>query len=101
MRIFLDDLRPAPFGWIRTKSIKEAIKLLSNYNVTEISLDHDLGDDADGNGYDVLCWIEEHVALSHYTPPVIHIHTDNPSARKKMALAIQNLNKLKGKVNGK
>jgi hypothetical protein len=29
--------------------------------VQELSLDHDLGDDARGTGYDVILWIEEAV----------------------------------------
>jgi hypothetical protein len=67
------------------------IKLLETGEVTEISLDHDLGDDSRGTGYDVLLWIEEQVATSGFTPPSIHIHSANFSARVKMELTVQNI----------
>lgn len=56
-------------------------------DVSEISLDHDLGDDERGTGYHVLLWIEEMVALHNSKPPVIHIHTANPTARNRMEAA--------------
>jgi len=59
--------------------------------VEEISLDHDLGDDSRGTGYDVLLWIEEGVVMSGYTPPKITIHTANISARQKMEAAANNI----------
>nr|WP_309249558.1 cyclic-phosphate processing receiver domain-containing protein [Paraburkholderia sp. CNPSo 3272] len=39
------------------------MRLLESGIVEEISLDHDLGDDARDTGYDVILWIEEVVAL--------------------------------------
>ena len=62
MKIYLDDERPTPKGWHRVYWPEEAIVLLQQGTVTEISLDHDLGDDAHGTGYDVVLWIEEAVA---------------------------------------
>ena len=37
--------------------------------MTDVSLDHDLGDDARGTGYDVIRWLEEAVATSLLVPP--------------------------------
>lgn len=99
MKIFLDDIRPAPLGWTRTYTVQETIKLLGNFRVTELSLDHDLGEGQE-DGYSVLCWIERQVANHHFTPPKIHIHTDNPAGRERMRLALQSINKLRGAVNG-
>ncbi|MDE1348062.1 cyclic-phosphate processing receiver domain-containing protein [Vibrio aestuarianus] len=48
---------------------EEAIALLKQGTVTEISLDHDLGDDEHGTGYDVVLWIEEAVATRGFQPP--------------------------------
>ena len=42
------------------------IALLEAGNVTEISLDHDLGDDDRGTGYDVILWIEQALATSGF-----------------------------------
>lgn len=69
-------------------------------DITHISLDHDLGDaEKKGTGYDVLFWIEKKVATSDYTPPEISIHTSNPSARKKMNMALGSIQRLINKRN--
>ena len=72
---------------------EEAIDLLQKYKVTELSLDHDLGNDYRGTGYDVLLWIEEAVYTKGYLPPKIYVHSANSSARIKMQLAIDNINR--------
>ena len=61
MKVYLDDERATPEGWTRVYWPSEAIELLQTGQVTELSLDHDLGDDARGTGYDVVLWIEEQV----------------------------------------
>jgi hypothetical protein len=44
MRVWLDDRRPPPDGeWAWVKTPEEAIELLATGEVSEISLDHDLG----------------------------------------------------------
>lgn len=89
MRVYLDDERPTPTGWVRVYWPEEAIELLKTGAVEEISLDHDLGDDARGTGYDVVLWIEEAVALRGSTPPKMSVHSANSSAREKMLAGIQ------------
>ena len=91
MKIYLDDVRKAPIGWSLVETAEEAISALKTGNVTQISLDHDLGDDEAGTGYDVLLWIEREVFLNGLTPPEIKIHTANISARKKMELGLQKI----------
>lgn len=94
MKVFLDDERVAPAGWVQVRWPEEAIKLLQSGNVTELSLDHDLGDDEHGTGYDVIIWIEEAVATSGFRPPHIKVHSANPSATVKMELGIQSIKRL-------
>lgn len=89
MKVFLDDERTAPDGWVRVYWPNEAIALLETGGVSEISLDHDLGDDARGTGYDVVLWIEEAVTTRGFMPPKIAVHSANTSARQKMELGIQ------------
>jgi len=93
MKIYLDDERYPPIGWIRTKNVNSTITLLKTGRVVSLSLDHDLGTNKEC-GYDVLLWIEEQVFTNktYKLPNNIYIHTANPSARKKMDLA---LNKIK------
>ena len=93
MKVYLDDVRKPPKGWTLVLWPDELIKLLKKGNVDEISLDHDLGDDKRGTGYDVLTWIEKEVVLKGFKPPKINIHTANISARKKMENAVKSINK--------
>ncbi|ELV8767400.1 hypothetical protein QNE34_003332 [Vibrio vulnificus] len=59
MKVYLDDKRPTPEGWRRVYWPEEAIALLKQGTVAEVSLDQDLGDDGHVTGYDMLLWIEE------------------------------------------
>ncbi len=88
MRVYLDDERATPEGWARVFWPDEAIALLETGRVQELSLDHDLGDDQRGTGYDVVLWIEEAVALRGFRPPRMHVHSANSSARQKMLAGI-------------
>lgn len=93
MKVYLDDVRDAPEGWVRTFWPEEVIALLREGNVTELSLDHDLGDDARGTGYDVIRWIEEAVALRHFIAPRMRVHSANPVARERMLRGIAAIEK--------
>jgi hypothetical protein len=88
MKVFLDDERETPEGWTRVWWPDEAIALLKTGKVEEISLDHDLGDDERGTGYDVVLWIEEAVATQGFKPPRMAVHSANSSARQKMEMGI-------------
>ncbi|MFL9913950.1 hypothetical protein PQR75_00780 [Paraburkholderia fungorum] len=99
MKVFLDDERVTPEGWTRVYWPIEAIRLLESGVVEEISLDHDLGDDARGTGYDVILWIEEAVALRAFQPPRIYVHSANSSARNKMEAGVLAIERLKLKQN--
>jgi hypothetical protein len=94
MRVYLDDERQTPDGWVRVWWPDEAIALLEGGEVKELSLDHDLGDDVRGTGYDVILWIEEAVALRGFKPPRIVVHSANSSARMKMEAGIAAIGKL-------
>lgn len=85
VKVWLDDERAAPDGWVRVRWPEEAIELPKTGQVSEISLDHDLGDDSRGTGYDVVVWIEEAVALRNFVPPkVMTVHSANSAARARM-----------------
>ncbi|PUE06880.1 hypothetical protein B9Z51_13210 [Limnohabitans sp. T6-5] len=91
MKVFLDDERSTPEGWVRVYWPDEAIALLQTGQVTEISLDHDLGDDARGTGYDVVLWVEEAVHLRAFVPPRMHVHSANAAARARMLAGIASI----------
>jgi hypothetical protein len=50
IRVYLDDERLTPDGWLRTYWPNEVIALFKTGLVCEISLDHDLCDDLRGTG---------------------------------------------------
>ena len=91
MKVYLDDERDTPDGWTRVYWPDEAIALLESGKVTEISLDHDLGDDERGTGYDVVLWIEKQVVRHGFVPPKMKVHSANVSARQKMELGIKSI----------
>ncbi|MCP4159251.1 MAG: hypothetical protein GY760_04190 [Deltaproteobacteria bacterium] len=91
MKVYLDDERDEPEGWIRVYWPEEAIELLKTGKVEEISLDHDLGDDKHGTGYDVVLWIEEAVVTKGFIPPKMKVHSANSSARLKMEQGIKTI----------
>jgi hypothetical protein len=78
---------------------QEAIRLLETGAVDEISLDHDLGDDERGTGYDVVRWIEEAVELRGFRPPKIYVHSANSPARAKMEAGVLAIQRLARKKN--
>ncbi|WP_223789121.1 cyclic-phosphate processing receiver domain-containing protein [Marinicella meishanensis] len=94
MKVYLDDERPTPPGWQRVYWPDEAIELLQTGQVTELSLDHDLGDDERGTGYDVVLWLEEAVFTQGFKPPQIKVHSANSSAREKMERGIRQIEKI-------
>lgn len=94
MRIYLDDERPCPDGWTPARWPEDVISLLEGGQVRELSLDHDLGDDVRGTGYDVVLWIEEAVATRGFVPPIIRVHSANASARQKMEAGIRSIERL-------
>ncbi len=92
MKVYLDDERKPPEGWTLVRWPEEVI--LETGKVKELSLDHDLGDDEHGTGYDVVLWVEEAVATRGFVPPFMKAHSANLSAREKMELGINSIIKL-------
>ena len=97
LRVFLDDERKTPEGWTRTFNVLQTIEMLKTRNVSELSLDNDLGSD-DEEGYDVLTWLEEQIAEDVSFPlPLIHLHTANASRRQDMQRAIESIHRIRQK----
>jgi hypothetical protein len=94
VKLYLDDVRETPAGWTGVKTAAEMIRLLESAEVDEVSLDHDLGPEDSGDGYEVLIWIERQVATRAWVPPVIHVHTANPAARLRMEAALRSIERL-------
>lgn len=95
MKLWIDDIRPAPVGYILAKSVniaKEKIRMAvqANISIEEINIDHDAGLYAfDGGDYiKLLDWLEE----SGYSFGTIHIHSMNPVGVENMRRIIKRNN---------
>jgi hypothetical protein len=95
IKVYLDDERETPLGWRRTYTVPETIGLLIKHNVTDLSLDNDLGEDGRGKarleGRFVLDWVEKAVVQDGYIPPSIQIHSMNSVAAKHMRVVMANI----------
>jgi hypothetical protein len=93
VKVWLDDERPAPDGWVHVRTARDCIAVLETGGVTELSLDHDLGPVEAGTGYEVACWLEEHPKLA---PPAwrCECHSANPIGRSKIYAALRKLGAL-------
>ena len=90
MKIWIDDIRPAPYGYYWIKTVNEAITAIQEYfdEIEIIDLDHDAGDCAHQGGdyIQILNWLE----MIHFTRPIkIHIHSMNPVGIQNMKTIIQ------------
>lgn len=87
MRLWLDDVREMPDSFdVHVETVEDAILFLEEYDVVEVSLDHDLG--YDKTGYDLACWIEK--AATEGLPRLKwNIHSANPVGVAKMEAALQ------------
>ena len=91
MKIWVDDLREVPKGYIGTKSVNETISLIEKLEkdgeqIELIDLDHDLGDyvSQGGDAIKILDFLAER---GTFYP--IAIHTANPVGRANMERMIQ------------
>jgi len=92
MKLWLDDERNAPEGWKRVYSASEAIDLIKNGGIKEISLDHDLGENK-ATGYLVATCIEG-MAQAGLIPRIKwNVHSMNPVGRKKIEVCLKQADK--------
>ncbi len=86
VKIWLDDVRPAPEGYLLACSVNQAIALIetaekAGAGIEIIDCDHDLGDyyPDGGDGIKLLDWLCE-----RQTFYPIALHTANPVGRENM-----------------
>lgn len=92
LKLWLDDVRPAPEGWLRARSVNEAIDLVRRHTGRgweSASLDHDLGDFADdgGDGWRFVLWMVENDRWPENRP---NVHSMNPVGVARMRADIAN-----------
>ena len=101
MKLWIDDCRPAPKGYIHAHSVERAKELIqiaeildsmvshlnnSNWQIEVIDIDHDAGEYANNGGdyIKLLDWLEE---TGRNYP--IRIHSMNPVGAQNMRAIIQ------------
>jgi hypothetical protein len=104
IRLWHDDVRPAPEGWVWARTNDEAKEILATGKVSHISLDHDMGNHdlpagtydggpnsgsgmpqkGEENGMHLVEWMIENSHL----PGWIRVHAWNPSGRERMCHAL-------------
>ena len=97
MRIWVDDVRPAPEGYVWCKSVNEAkdtilmLELYATineyYKIELIDLDHDAGQYGPPDYIKILDWLEE--TGRNY---LIRIHSQNPVGVQNMRRIIEKNN---------
>lgn len=93
MKLYMDDERPTPEGWVRTFTVDQTKAVLETRKVTHLSLDNDLGSlDPKTEGYNVLNWLEEMVYNDASFPiPIITIHSANAGRTPMMRMVAAKL----------
>lgn len=89
MKLWVDDVRPAPYGYVWVKTVNDAILQIemheqNNIPFLLISLDHDAGDYGPSDYIKVLDWLEE---TGRNYP--IRIHSMNPVGVENMRRIIE------------
>lgn len=92
MKLWVDDERYMPRDYdVHVRTMLHALIILNTRLVTEISLDHDLGDEDEcGTGYMIAQWIEEAAFYDLIPPLEWHIHSMNSVGRERMRAALEN-----------
>jgi hypothetical protein len=88
MKLYLDDQRPTPPGWVLARTADDAIDLLRQGGVTELSLDYDLGDPHFGTGLDVLDWLERALEERKVPLPRLSAHSGSILGRRRLEASI-------------
>lgn len=89
MKLWIDDIRPAPQGYMWIVNAAEAIKTILAFcnDIEEISLDHDAGEYvAYGGDYIKILDKMEEKGINNIS---IHLHTANPVGRENMRRIIK------------
>ncbi len=92
MKLFVDDVRPAPKGWTLAKDYWQAISMLEDNwgELEELSLDHDISsfdplDQKEYTGQDIVNWMERKCFGEEIPRFSVTIHSQNQAGAERMA----------------
>lgn len=91
-KLYLDDLRPIPEGYIGVRSYAEFVTYITNNGLPDfISFDHDLG--LEESGYDCAKWLVNHCLDHNFRLPKFDVHSQNPVGKQNILSLLQNFKK--------
>lgn len=91
-KLYLDDLRPAPEGFIWVKNFEEFTSYIAYYRMPGfISFDHDLGEEK--SGYDCAKWLVEFCMNREVPLPDFAVHSQNPVGKENIQALLDNFKK--------
>jgi hypothetical protein len=96
-KLYLDDVRKRPKGFVLARSFQEAVELIEKMGCPSfISFDHDLGlfpDGTEKNGHDLAKWMVESDLDNKIKIPddfKFNVHSSNPEGRKNIQGLLDN-----------
>lgn len=90
MKLWVDDYRPAPRGWVWAKNVTAAVRMLSSYpgDTAIVSLDHDIKDSSETFmpvAHYLLLLIKYRRSIDcSYSAPIVSVHTGNDVAAEQI-----------------
>lgn len=92
IKLFIDDIRTAPPGWVCARTITAAIRILYDFKVSDVSLDHDIVFVDERGQFTGRVHEENFSAVARFIadmapdvrPKRVTIHTANPLGREAL-----------------
>ena len=89
VKLYVDDVRTPPAGWVLARTVKEAIATLDAGGVTEVSLDFFIGEGEGGTFLPVAHHIAE--MPKDRRPKRARLHTASSAGAARLAAALKNV----------
>jgi len=97
VKLYIDDTKPIPPGWVGVRSIGDAAFFMRNQTFSAISFDNDMGEEKEGA--DLANWLEQKLASGEFSKErfkncVFTVHSSNPAACVRIEQALASIKKL-------
>lgn len=90
MKVYLDDERTVPQGWVGVKNYDDFVAIVTaGHDITDISFDHDLG--LDKTGYDCVNYLEMLVHTVGFKPCNLTCHSMNPIGKQRIQMVFRSI----------
>ncbi|MBL8023724.1 MAG: hypothetical protein JNK54_05510 [Elusimicrobia bacterium] len=86
MKLYVDDVRMPPGGWVLARTVAEALHLLEEGDVTDVSLDYFIGEGEGGTFLPVAHFISD--MPEGKRPQRVRLHTASDAGAARLAHAL-------------